>query len=257
MEVERASVTAARPDRSEAVVGEHNPLPGAVGISLLRVYSEPSLDGVVGGTPHVHLVCSEGYYVVSGAGAVHTLTRSGPSVVPLHAGAVAWFTPGTVHRLENHGGLEIVTLMQNSGLPEAGDAVLTMPRAVLTDPQEYDRQARLRPDATLQDAYLRRDLAVRGLEELREAVDRDGPDALEWFYRAAREIVRPRLQRWRALWSAGAHRAALTTSEQLDLLEAGDVGYLGDAVVERRPGPLETGRLGMCGLLETYSATTA
>lgn len=227
-------------------------LPGAVGISLLRVYSQTAKDTVVGGTPHVHLVCSEGYYVIGGTGAVSTLTRAGSAMVPLIAGSVTWFTPGTVHRLVNDGDLEILTLMQNGGLPEAGDAVLTFPSAILEDPEHYDRLSKLRPDATIQDAFRRRDLAVDGLHELQAAVDRDGHAALESFYQAAAEIVRPRLQRWRALWEKGARRSAQDTADQIDRLHDSDVSYLLDASVETRSGPVETGRLGMCGVLEVY-----
>lgn len=232
-------------------------LPGAVGVSRLRVYSQSALDGVVGGTPHVHLVCSEGYYVVAGRGAVHTLTGDGAASVALHPGAVVWFTPGTVHRLANEGDLDIVTLMQNGGLPEAGDAVLTMPAEILSDPQRYEQAATLGREATLTDAYRRRDLAAEGLEELRRGIDRDGPAALERFYRAAAQIVQPRLQEWVALWKGGAHRAAQGTAAQLEDLRQGDVSYLFSAVVNSQPAPLETGRLGMCGLLETYPSSPA
>ncbi|GAB3933934.1 hypothetical protein GCM10027614_06000 [Micromonospora vulcania] len=50
-----------------------------------------------------------------------------------------------MHRLVNGGGLSIVVLMQNSGLPEAGDAVLTFPPDVLADPAAYAAAAAL-PD---------------------------------------------------------------------------------------------------------------
>lgn len=232
------------------------PLPGAVGISRLQVYSSAAADGVVGGTPHMHLACSEGYYVTGGAGAVHTLTARGQERVPLRAGTVAWFTPGTVHRLVNEGDLEIVTLMQNGGLPEAGDAVLTLPSSVLSDPERYDREARLPRNATLDDARRRRDLAVQGLAELTAALERHGPPALEAFYRAAAAIVRPRLQGWRALWEDGARRAAQDTADQLDALGDGDVTHLLSAGVHARPDPDETGRLGMCGLLDTYPSVS-
>lgn len=71
---------------------------------------------------------------------MRTLTASGYEVTPLAPGTVAWFTPGTIHRLVNEGDLRITVLMQNSGLPEAGDAVLTLP------PQYLDeREAELHP----------------------------------------------------------------------------------------------------------------
>src|SRR5687768_5708435 len=95
--------------------------PGAVGVSHLRVYDTRAPDGLAGGTPHVHTVCTEAYLVVNGAGAVQTLTTEGYQETALEPGVAVWFTPGTIHRLVNHGDLELFVLMQNDGLPEAGD----------------------------------------------------------------------------------------------------------------------------------------
>src|SRR5262245_55872195 len=114
--------------------------PGGVGVSGLRVYDWATADGLCGGSPHLHLACPEAYVVVAGEGAVQTLTWDGYAETPLRPGAVVWFTPGTIHRLVNGDGrLHIVVIMQNSGLPEAGDAVFTFPPAVLDDPEQYDR----------------------------------------------------------------------------------------------------------------------
>ena len=110
------------------------PLPGGVGVSGLTVYDWEAADGLCGGTPHMHLACSEAYIVIEGTGSVQTLTTSGYADTPLRPGDVVWFTPGTIHRLVNSGGLRLVVLMQNSGLPEAGDAVFTFPAPVLADP---------------------------------------------------------------------------------------------------------------------------
>lgn len=120
-------------------------LPGAVAVSHLRVYDWPTEDGLRGGTPHLHLTCSEGYVVVGGAGSVQTLTASGFRQTALAAGSLVWFTPGTIHRLVNDDALRIVVLMQNSGLPEAGDAVLTLPPRYLTDTDTYRAAAALPP----------------------------------------------------------------------------------------------------------------
>src|ERR1700754_253452 len=118
-------------------------MPGGVGISRLCVYDTATPDGRPGGTPHLHLCCTEAYVVTAGRGAVQTLSGQGFAEHELHPGAVVWFTPGTVHRLINGGGLEIVVVMSNSGLPEAGDAVLTFPREVLADPDRYAAAAAL------------------------------------------------------------------------------------------------------------------
>uniref|UniRef100_UPI003BAE2771 cupin domain-containing protein n=1 Tax=Streptomyces scabiei TaxID=1930 RepID=UPI003BAE2771 len=121
-------------------------LPGGVAVSHLCVYDWPAADGVRGGTPHMHLTCSEAYVVTGGRGAVQTLTTSGYEVTPLAPGTVARFTPGTIHRLVDEGDLRITVLMQNSGLPEAGDAVLTLPPAYLTDPETYAAATRIPAD---------------------------------------------------------------------------------------------------------------
>ncbi len=231
------------------------PLPGGIGVSRLRVYDTVAPDGLVGGTPHVHLCCTEGYVVTDGEGAVQTLTTAGFRETPLRPGAVVWFEPGTVHRLVNGGGLSIVVLMQNSGLPEAGDAVLTFPPEVLADPAAYAAAAALpdggAPGADVHAAYRRRDLAVTGFQALRSG----GPAALVAFHAAAVALRQPLLTRWRQRWEIGAGRAAADTAGQLDALEQGDPGYLGDAGVYTVDQPAERGRLGMCGLLDTYPAT--
>ncbi|MCG8589484.1 MAG: cupin, partial [Proteobacteria bacterium] len=49
------------------------PFPGAVGASHLRVYESEAPDGLCGGTPHVHSVCTEAYFVVAGRGSVQTI----------------------------------------------------------------------------------------------------------------------------------------------------------------------------------------
>ena len=117
-------------------------------------------DGLAGGTPHCHTACTEAYVVVAGSGRVATLSGAGYAETPIRAGSFVWFTPGTIHRLLNDGGdLEIVVLMQNAGLPEAGDMVITFDDAVLADPDgvrrggvapraDHGERARPRPDAT-------------------------------------------------------------------------------------------------------------
>ncbi|WP_420823807.1 cupin domain-containing protein, partial [Streptomyces torulosus] len=125
------------------MVNGYEGLPGGVAVSHLSVYDWPETDGVCGGTPHMHLTCSEGYVVTGGRGAVQTLTASGFEVTPLTPGTIAWFTPGTIHRLVNEDELRITVLMQNSGLPEAGDAVLTLPPRYLADPETYAAATRI------------------------------------------------------------------------------------------------------------------
>ncbi|WP_405946606.1 cupin domain-containing protein [Streptomyces prunicolor] len=246
---------------SAGSVGGFSGLPGGVAVSHLSVYDWPAevdaeIDaGVCGGTPHMHLTCSEGYVVTGGRGAVQTLTTSGYKVTPLAAGTVAWFTPGTIHRLVNEGDLRITVLMQNSGLPEAGDAVLTLPPRYLTDPETYAAATVIPADAPEAEqervARARRDLALEGYRALRAAEGAAGPEALAAFHRAAAALVRPRLGEWRERWERGARAAATATGEQLDRLEQGDFSHLADAAV-RAEQPSAYGKFGMCGRLDVY-----
>ncbi|MFH9551826.1 cupin domain-containing protein [Streptomyces sp. NPDC017435] len=236
------------------MVNGYGGLPGGTAVSRLRVYDWPAADGLRGGTPHMHLTCSEGYVVTGGRGAVHTLTASGHEVTPLEPGTVAWFTPGTVHRLVDEGDLSITVLMQNSGLPEAGDAVLTLPPEYLADPGTYAAATVIPADAPREEqariARARRDLALEGYRALREAAD--GPAALAAFHRSAAALVRPRLAEWRERWLRGARAAAQATEDQLDRLSDGDVSYLTEAAV-RAEQPSVEGKFGMCGWLDVYA----
>ncbi|MDA5140128.1 cupin domain-containing protein [Streptomyces sp. AD681] len=230
--------------------------PAAVGVSRLTVYDWPTVEGLPGGgTPHLHLTCSEGYVVTAGRGAVQTLTTSGFEETPLEPGTVAWFTPGTIHRLVNDGGLEITVVMQNSGLPEAGDAVLTLPQDRLTDPDTYADAIRIPADLPEAEqariARARRDEATRRFLELRAATQNGDPEPLAAFQRAAAELVRPRLDDWERRWRDGAHAAAEATRAQLDALRGGDGGHLTAARVSAT-GPAARGRFGMCGRLAVY-----
>ncbi|MGW6395276.1 cupin domain-containing protein [Streptomyces sp. NPDC055103] len=220
-----------------------SPLPGGVGVSGLTVYDWEAADGLCGGTPHMHLVCSEAYVVIEGAGSVQTLTTSGFADTPLLPGDVVWFTPGTIHRLVNDGGLRLVVLMQNSGLPEAGDAVFTFPAHVLADTHAYRKAAALTGDHSTA-ARRRRDLALEGFLALREG-------GLREFHTAAHRLKSELLDAWRIRWRDGPLATAVETGRQLERLKAGDLSHLDHGAVSRLARP--EGRLfGMCGRLHTY-----
>lgn len=232
-------------------MGDRPPAPGAIGVSHLRVYDSVAPDGLAGGTPHLHTVCTEAYAVVAGSGLVQTLTAGAGFVeVPLAPGGFVWFTPGTIHRLVNHGGLEILVLMQNAGLPEAGDMVIPFDDPVLADPARYAEaaslpekaQTTLAPDDA---ARRRRDRGVDGFLRLRAG----GGPALAAFHEAAGRIVEPRLRAWREVWRAGPVAAVATTGAQLDALEAGDVSHLGLASVHATSMSAPERRYGCCGTL--------
>lgn len=224
------------------------PFPGGIGISGLRVYDWPTADGLCGGSPHVHLACAECYYVIAGRGSVQTLTRHGFAETPLREGTVAWFTPGTIHRLVNDGDLRIIVVMQNSGLPEAGDAVFTFPAEVLADAESYAVHAQSGDEES---ARRRRDLALEGFLELRRRVEASETVALDDFYGSAMRLKQGALDAWEKRWREGALASAVRTGEHLDRLRDGDIGHLAEADIHvmRADGPQ---RFGMCGRLDVH-----
>lgn len=223
--------------------------PGGVALSDLEVYDWEAEDGCRGGSPHLHTASSEGYVVLGGSGAVQTLSAAGFAEDLLAVGDVLWFTPGTVHRLINDGDLRLLVVMSNAGLPEAGDAVLTFPSEVLDDPDAYAAAATLPAGAgRAAAARVRRDLALRGFAELKDA----GPEALTALHRRAAALVRPRVAEWQELWRSTVLAETERTGERLKMLAAGDQSALADAAVTRvAPTSGERGQ-GMCGMLRTW-----
>lgn len=225
------------------------PLPGGIGLSHLRAYEWEAADGVCGGSPHLHLACTEAYVVTGGRGAVQTLGADGYREADLEAGVVAWFSPGTVHRMVQRGGLKITVLMQNSGLPEAGDAVFTFPPEILADPAAYAEAAAI-PDGD-EAARRRRDLAIEGYLPIRDALAAGDPGPLREFHRAAAALVAPKVAAWVPRWRAGALAAAELTGEHLEALANGDASHLAESGVQVVRPSKEDG-YGMCGLRAEY-----
>lgn len=253
--------------------------PGGTAVSHLRVYDWPAPDAPGGsGSPHFHTVSTEAYVTLAGRGRVQTLNQEGFAEHELVPGRIVWFSPGVIHRAVNDGGLEVLVVMSNAGLPEAGDAVLTFPPEILVDPAAY-RDAAILPSpsigagsggrevadaadpwADLAEADLveddlaeddpvvaaaalaRRDLALAGFQVLRDAVEEDGEAAFDGLYVAAAQLVAPRAAGWRDVWTTSVGRAVAETDWALAALapESGaDPGAAEAAVV----GHLEFGRV--------------
>lgn len=232
--------------------------PGAIGVSHLRVYDTEAPDGQRGGTPHVHSVCTEAYAVIKGRGAVQTLTAGGFRETPIEAGSFVWFTPGTIHRLINlDGELEMFVIMQNAGLPEAGDLVLTFAPDILGDPVAYADASTLPPEGVTTAgsdaaARRRRDLAVEGFVQLRAAADVGDPGPLGEFYRASAEILRHKAAGWASIWATGPMLDVRQSKKRIDAIGVGAFAHLFDASVQALPPPPDERRMGCCGTLGTY-----
>jgi hypothetical protein len=252
--------------------------PGGTSVSHLRVYDWPAPDAPGGsGAPHFHTASTEAYVTLAGHGRVHTLSPEGFAEHELAPGRIVWFSPGVIHRSVNDGGLEMLVVMSNAGLPEAGDAVLTFPPEILVDPAAYRDAATLptpsddpAEDHAAEDelvaaaALARRDLALEGFSVLRDALEEDGEAAFDGLYVAAAELVAPQAAGWREVWRTSVGRAVAETDWALAALapesgadpgaaEAAVVGHLELGRVAARdaePGPR---RYGMCGRLQVWS----
>lgn len=226
-------------------------MPGGILMSRLRVYDSVAPDGQRGGTPHVHLLCTEMYFVLAGNGAVEMIDAGGVKYADLSTGSALVFTPGTIHRLLNpNGDLDILVLMANSGLPERGDNVVTFPETWLQIDATYTEAMRV---ASLEDAAIRRDRGVAGFVALKQAFAEGGDagrTALERFYALAEARTRTRRDGWRAMVEAGPGAAVETTLAALAALDRGDTGYL-TQTSQALVTPGETA-LGFCGHLNRY-----
>ncbi len=230
------------------------PFPGGTAVTNLAVYDWTGPDGLTGGSAHVHLACTEGYVVIGGTGRLQTLSADGFAETPLTPMTVCWFSPGVVHRLINDGGLQILVVMQNAGLPEAGDTVLTFPPEYLAEAAAYGAAASLDgAESAAQAAQRRAQLAVDGFLRLRDEVAERGPGALDDFYQVAVARVRDRVPDWRAVWEKGPLATVQRTGDQLDQLGQGHGEHLkqGRLAVVSPPPERE---YGVCGTRVTFPA---
>jgi hypothetical protein len=253
--------------------------PGGTSVSHLRVYDWPAPDAPGGsGSPHFHMASTEAYVTLAGRGRVQTLSPDGFAEHELVPGRLVWFSPGVIHRSVNDGGLEMLVVMSNAGLPEAGDAVLTFPPEVLVDAAAYHAAATLPSQsagatgagsggaatsdgvgsgggdvadtadpaeddpAVAAAALARRDLALEGFQVLRDALEEDGEAAFDGLYVAAAQLVAERAAGWREVWTASVGRAVAETDWALAALapESGADPGAGEAAVV---GHLELGRV--------------
>jgi mannose-6-phosphate isomerase-like protein (cupin superfamily) len=155
--------------------GRAEELISGIGLTHLTVYDQrPAPDGLMSGSPHVHAVTDEGYYVVSGRGRVelHDL-KDGFRSVELSPGRYIQFPPGVVHRLVSTDHLVLLVVMGNAGLAERGDARIYFGKAVDENPAEFARLVGLAKAKGLEGALDRRDAAIRAYVGLLESWAKD------------------------------------------------------------------------------------
>jgi mannose-6-phosphate isomerase-like protein (cupin superfamily) len=196
-------------------------MPGATLLTRLRVYDTVAPDGQMSGTPHFHLVCSELYFTLAGAGAVEIIDAQGFRSIPLTKHSAFLFSPGTLHRLVNTSGdMEVLLVMENSGLPERGDTIATFSNEVLA-----------------------KDAFGVSLEA--------GRAALETIYGHARARTASRHKEWYDVVTHGSFDEAQNALLDIVKLQNGKTEQLFDAQHFFIP-PVDTNTVGFCGSLNRY-----
>jgi mannose-6-phosphate isomerase-like protein (cupin superfamily) len=237
--------------------GRAEELISGIGLTHLTVYDQrPAPDGLMSGSPHVHAVTDEGYYVVSGRGRVelHDL-KDGFRPVELSPGRYVQFPPGVVHRLVSTDHLVLVVVMGNAGLAERGDARIYFGKAVDENPAEFARLVGLAKVKGLEGALDRRDAAIRGYVGLLELWAKDR----EAYFRELERFI-------------GVHMKAAAELRKgfSEAVEAGPVAW-GERFRKRLENlpfgrdqlspvlhlPPEETTLGMCGVLRPVTKLEA
>jgi mannose-6-phosphate isomerase-like protein (cupin superfamily) len=227
-------------------------MPGATLVTRLKVYDTVTPDGQIGGTPHIHLMCTEMYYVLSGSGAIELLDMNGFSRVEVGPDSALVFSPGTIHRLINpHGDLLVLVIMQNSGLPERGDNVVSFTEEWMVHDGRYNEAMMIQ---SVEEAHRRRDRGVKGFLQLKAAFE-ESPDAgqraLQRFYDLSNERTANLRAEWARIIKEGSLAAAETSLDNLKALEDGRTDFLKDAQNHLiQPGDFN--KLGFCGELNRY-----
>jgi mannose-6-phosphate isomerase-like protein (cupin superfamily) len=230
--------------------GRADDMIAGIGLTRLTVYEQRRApDGLNSGSPHVHAVTDEAYYVLSGTGRVelHDLAH-GFRTVELAPGAYVQFPPCTLHRVISTHHLVILAVMGNSGLAERGDARIYFGRSVDDDPAEYARLLDLPRDRGLEGALDRRDAAVRAYLQLlglwttdRKAYRAELARFIDLHLAAAASLRRE----FSTTVDGGIRAWAERTAARLSDLPTAPAP-LGPYVFRPPAKPL----LGMCGLLE-------
>lgn len=248
--------------KGETTEGTAPYFPGGTALTRLGVYDWEAADGLCGGAPHMHTASTEAYLVVGGQGRVETLRSGAHDVHDLAVGDLLWFSPGTIHRLINDGNLDLLVVMQNSGLPEAGDAVLTFVPEILADPELYRRTAELpvaavegaceEPAERERGALARRDAAMIGYQRLKDAALAGDWLPVEEFHDQAVRLIRARVPQWRELWERRVAAEVADTEARLTDLAAGQYPHFARAAVGQAFPTSQTDGMGMCGFLQTW-----
>ena len=234
-------------------------LPTGVGLSHLNVYTEDApaaLASGPGGSAHFHTVCSELYYVLSGSGSVELISGKGYQKVALEPRQLVCMTPGIIHRLDNpNKNLEILVIMQNGGLAERGDYILTFPDKILADDAAYASAVKISSHA---DAITRRNLSLEGFNSLKSTIQTDlnaGRAALDKLYQHARRILAPKIEGFEWVLRTGSLTEVKASHDAVDFIRNNHMEYLDKARWCSIDPAQDQIRSGLCGDLRSYAVS--
>jgi mannose-6-phosphate isomerase-like protein (cupin superfamily) len=221
-----------------------------IGLTRLEVYDQrPAPDGLNSGSPHIHAVTDEGYYVLSGRGRVelHDL-QHGFRTVELTPGRYLQYPPGVLHRLVSTDHLVLLVVMGNAGLAEHGDARLYFGKKVDENPAEFARLVGLAAAQGLEGALKRRDAAVRAYLGL---LDLWAKDRTAYFAELKRfiDVHMKAAAGLRADFSKAVESGPVAWGEKFRRRVA-DLPLIREGPAPLLYVPSEQTTLGMCGILK-------
>lgn len=222
---------------------------GGIGLTHLTVYEQrPAPDGLNSGSPHVHAITDEAYYVISGTGRaeLHDL-KQGFRALDLKPGQYLQFPPCVLHRIISTDKLVILAVMGNAGLAERGDARIYFGRKVDEDPDEFARLVGLAKAEGLEGALNRRDASVKAYTELLKLWESDRPAYFVELRRFIDAHLRA-MEKMRPAFSEAVAQGPLQwgrrSAERLAKLPKGD-----SEPEPRFHDPGDAVAYGMCGVL--------
>jgi mannose-6-phosphate isomerase-like protein (cupin superfamily) len=221
-----------------------------IGLTRLEVYDQrPAPDGLNSGSPHVHAVTDEGYYVLGGRGRVelHDL-RYGFRTVELTPGRYLQYPPGVLHRLVSTDHLVLLVVMGNAGLAEHGDARIYFGKKVDENPPEFARLVGLAAAEGLEGALKRRDAAVRAYLGLLDLWAKDRPA----YFAELKRFIGVHMEAaagLRADFSRAVESGPVSWGEKF-LRRVADLPMSREGSAPLLYVPPEQTTLGMCGILK-------
>jgi mannose-6-phosphate isomerase-like protein (cupin superfamily) len=226
-------------------------MPGNVFGLRVKVFDTPSLDGQISGTPHVHLVCRELYFVLNGYGFVEIIDQNGFAKLELKPNSILIFNPGTIHRLINPDRTLELFVLEQSGLPEFGDNIACFNPYWMESDERFTQIMKVE---NLDQAYQRRNHAVEGFIQIKQAFQESaeqGRIALEQFYLLAIDRSQSFHQKWQEVVKDGALSEAEETLDAINTISNRKLDNLFASKQLLINANDYTG-LGCCGYLNRY-----